>query len=730
VIACDRCGASNPDDARFCVECGSRFGSTCPACGAELGGPVRFCPSCGASISATAAEEQRKVVSVLFVDLVGHTSRSDGADPEDVRDILREYYRVVRGTIERFGGVVEKFIGDAVMAVFGTPVASGDDAERAVGAALAIPGIIQDLNRSSEFPDLEVHVAVNTGEAVVTIDPTSADGSVLVAGDVVNTAARLQSAAPPGTVLVGEETHRAIRRSIRCEPTDPVIAKGKREPIAAWIAVEVLSSFADRPAVLTFVGRDAELGLLRNVWDRVVGEHRPHLVTILGEPGIGKTRLADELAGDVRASGGGTFSVRELPYEQSSGFEAFAQLVRQVAGIFESDQSSVAQTKLTDALDRLGLTDPEVIHLLSVFARSTEAAAEDRRSLFDAARMFVEAIAADRPTLIAFDDIHWAHPSTLDLLTSLSSRASDAPVMLLALSRPELLDLRPTWGGGLSSATTIALEPLPAGAAHWLVAGLVEDQDPGVAERIETTAGGNPLFIEELAAWMTEGGRDVDALPTTVRAMIAARLDALPREERHVLFDASVIGMAFWVGPLASLGVGDDALPDILDSLERRDLIRPVRTSAVEGDKEYRFRHMLIRDTAYATLPRKARRERHESVARYIEGAAHDVSSFAAILAHHWLEAGDAELAIGYLRTAAELAEKRWAYPEAVELYEEALSLIPKDDQGRRRAIGLRRTVAGVRYEHAVMEEEQLKRLSDEDDEPVSDAGAAGSRPA
>jgi class 3 adenylate cyclase len=324
-------------------------------------------------------EEKRKVVSILFVDLVGHTDRSDGADPEDVRDILREYYRAVKATIERFGGVVEKFIGDAVMAVFGTPVARGDDAERAVNAALAIPAIIEELNRASAFPDLEVHLAVNTGEAVVTLDPGSADGEVLVAGDVVNTAARLQSAAAPGTVLIGEETHRAIRRSIRCDPVAPVVAKGKRDPIPAWIAVEVLSPLAERPAVLAFVGRDAELGLLRNIWDRVASEGRPHLVTILGEPGIGKTRLADELAADVRASGGQTFSVRELPYEQSSGYEAFAQLVREVAGIFESDQSAVVQTKLADALGRLGLSDPDLMQLLSVFARTPEAVADDRR---------------------------------------------------------------------------------------------------------------------------------------------------------------------------------------------------------------------------------------------------------------------------------------------------------------------------------------------------------------
>ncbi|TMK21017.1 MAG: hypothetical protein E6G65_05760 [Actinobacteria bacterium] len=710
MIACARCGASNPEDARFCVECGSRLGFVCSACGAELTGPVRYCPSCGANVTHVSADEQRKVVSVLFADLVGHTSRSDGADPEDVRDVLREYYRAVKATIERFGGVVEKFIGDAVMAVFGSPVARGDDAERAVRAALAIPRIIEQLNASSPHPDLEIHMAVNTGEAVVTIDPGSPDGDLLVAGDVVNTASRLQGAAPPGRVLIGEETFRATRRVIRSEPVPAVAAKGKREPIPAWVAIEALVPLAVRPAQMPFVGRDGESGLVRDIWSRAVAERRPHLVTILGEAGIGKTRLAEEFSFDVKETGGQAFHVRELPYEQSSGYETFVQLVHEVAGIFESDPNPVAMAKLEASLDHLGLADPALVQLLSVFARTPEAVADDRRSLFEAARRYVEALASTTGTLIVFEDVHWAHPSTLDLITSLAGRARDAPIVFLALARPELLDLRPAWGGGLSSSTTMRLEPLPAASAHWLAAGLV-GEEPEIAQRIELAASGNPLFIEEMAAWMLERDGTDDELPTTVRAMIAARLDALPREERDVVFDASVVGKVFWAGPLASLRPDQGDLDEILGSLERRDLIRMERASAVEGDREYTFRHMLIRDVAYATIPRRARRERHEAVARYVEEAAPDTAAVAAILAYHWREAGDPERAVTYLLVAAERAEQAWAYPEAVALYEDALGLIPRDDD-RRRSIGLRRTVAGIRHEHTVMEEEQLKRLA------------------
>jgi len=647
---------------------------------------------------------------VLFADLVGHTSRSDGADPEDVRDVLREYYRAVKATIERFGGVVEKFIGDAVMAVFGSPVARGDDAERAVRAALAIPRIIEQLNASSPHPDLEIHMAVNTGEAVVTIDPGSPDGDLLVAGDVVNTASRLQGAAPPGRVLIGEETFRATRRVIRSEPVPAVAAKGKREPIPAWVAIEALVPLAVRPAQMPFVGRDGESGLVRDIWSRAVAERRPHLVTILGEAGIGKTRLAEEFSFDVKETGGQAFHVRELPYEQSSGYETFVQLVHEVAGIFESDPNPVAMAKLEASLDHLGLADPALVQLLSVFARTPEAVADDRRSLFEAARRYVEALASTTGTLIVFEDVHWAHPSTLDLITSLAGRARDAPIVFLALARPELLDLRPAWGGGLSSSTTMRLEPLPAASAHWLAAGLV-GEEPEIAQRIELAASGNPLFIEEMAAWMLERDGTDDELPTTVRAMIAARLDALPREERDVVFDASVVGKVFWAGPLASLRPDQGDLDEILGSLERRDLIRMERASAVEGDREYTFRHMLIRDVAYATIPRRARRERHEAVARYVEEAAPDTAAVAAILAYHWREAGDPERAVTYLLVAAERAEQAWAYPEAVALYEDALGLIPRDDD-RRRSIGLRRTVAGIRHEHTVMEEEQLKRLA------------------
>jgi class 3 adenylate cyclase len=713
VVSCPSCGAANTDESRFCATCGANLGSTCANCGASLPEEARFCPTCGTpSTPAVEGERQRKVISVVFADLVGYTARSEMTDAEDVRDLLERYYERVSIEVERFGGSVEKFIGDAVMGVFGAPVARGDDAERAVRAALQIPVAVAALNKEMPDAELEVRVGVNTGEAVVELDPIS-ERAALVVGDMVNTASRLESAAPPGRVLVGEETYRVTHRSIRYEGVEPIIAKNKQDPVPAWLAVEPILEFAQRPAGTPFIGRASELDLLDDVWKRTMKGRRAHLVTILGEPGIGKSRLTAELARRVDASAGRVLVVRELPYAHSSGYEAFRQLLRDVAGIFELDVDTVAAEKLTLTLEGLGLTDAEIIERLSVFVGTGEAPADDRRKVFDAARRFVEALAHQRSTLLVFDDIHWAHPSMLDLIESLAARVKDAPILLVCLARPELLDIRPVWGGGQASSFTIRLEPLEMDDAHALALQLTSSLAGEVAAQIEATSGGNPLFMEELAAWVAEGG-DRESLPTTVKAMIAARLDVLPKEERSVLNDAAVIGKVFWRGVLGGLGTGGDALDMSLDSLESRDLIRSEPSSRVEGDREYTFRHILIRDVAYATLTRSARRDRHQAVATYFERTIPERDTLAAILAYHWKEAGDPEQAVGYLLTAAEHAELGWANAEAVGLYEEALSLIPAGDT-MRRTIGLRRSVAWSRYEHSVMDEETLRRESRQD---------------
>jgi class 3 adenylate cyclase/tetratricopeptide (TPR) repeat protein len=677
----------------------------CLACGEQNLEGARFCSACGTALTVEPAVEERKVVSVLFVDLVDFTSRSDQADPEDVRAMLVPYDIRVKSEIESFGGVVEKFIGDAVMAVFGAQVSHGDDAERAVRAGLRVLDAIQELNEEDPALDLTVRAAVNTGVAIVDArqQPDIAQG--LAHGDVVNTASRLQTGAPPGRLVVGAETYWATRSVIAYEPVEPILAKGKRKPLAAWLALEALTAPAERAAsAAPMVGRDRELELFRRSWESVITERRPDLVTVIGPPGIGKTRLTREFVGLVEPSGTRVLRGRSLPYGGSSGYRAFSQQVKDVAGIFETDPPADARAKLTATVTELcGSTDgPEVADHLAVLIGLGGDRVADRQPLFFAARRFVEDLASRQPLLLVFEDIHWADASQLDLLESLASRVRDVPVMFLALARPELLDSRPTWGAGLMSHTSMQLYPLSSDEARTLAGHLLPMLSGlrGAADRVVITAEGNPLFIEELVASLAERVDEAtEELPTNVRTTIAARLDTLPAAARGALLDAAVIGKVFWRGALQALDATRSAaeLEDALDMLESRDFIHRESGSQIQGDHEYLFKHMLIREVAYATLPRAARRKRHAAVARFIESAAGErIEEAAALLAHHWQEAGDVDQAVRFLQLAAEHAAKGWAKGEAVALFGQALKLVPEDQPELRRAIALRRAETQV----------------------------------
>ena len=671
----------------------------CPACGEQNPEGARFCSACGTLLTDEPAVEERKIVSVLFVDLVDFTSRSDQADPEDVRAILVPYHTRVKSEIESFGGVVEKFIGDAVMAVFGAPVSHGDDAERAVRAGLRVLDAIQELNKEHPALDLTVRAAVNTGVAIVDARQLPDIAQGLAHGDVVNTASRLQSGAPPGGLVVGEETYRATRSVIGYEPLEPIQAKGKREPLAPWLALEALTAPAERAlSAAPMVGRDRELELLRRTWESVTTQRRHDLVTVIGPPGIGKTRLTREFASLVEPSGTRVLRGRSLPYGESSGYRAFRQQVKDVAGIFESDPPADARAKLSAVVTELcGPTDgPEVADHLAVLIGLGGDTVADRQPLFFAARRFVEELASRQPLLLVFEDIHWADASQLDLLESLASRVRDIPVMFLALARPELLDSRPTWGAGLMSHTSMQLYPLSSDEARTLAGHLLPMLSgmQGAADRVVITAEGNPLFIEELVASLAERvDEGTEELPTNVRTTIAARLDTLPAAARGALLDAAVIGKVFWRGALQALDATRSAaeLEDALDMLESRDFIHRESESQIQGDHEYLFKHMLIREVAYATLPRAARRERHAAVARFIESAAGErIEEAAALLAHHWQEAGEVDQAVRFLQLAAEHAAKGWAKGEAAALFGQALELVPEDQPELRRAIAIR----------------------------------------
>jgi class 3 adenylate cyclase len=649
------------------------------------------------------ADEERRWATVLFADLSGFTALSERTDPEEVSSMVDRCMHAMGEVVDRYGGSVDKVIGDALMAVFGAPIAHEDDPTRAVCAALEIQRRAeQDVE---EFCGLCVRIGVNSGEVIFARVGPDGRRELTVMGDTVNTASRLQSAAPAAGVLVGEQTRAATGADIQYEAIAPVQAKGKTEPLQAWLARSAAATPPERPvSSAPLVGRDTELELLERAWARTSAEGYPQLVTILGAPGIGKTRLGLELAHRVEGEGGRVLRGRSLPYGERAAYWAFAQIIREACGIFASDAAAAAQSKLAARLQALlprGDVSTTVSHL-SIVARLTEETVGERDQLFASAQRFLEALAREQPTLVVLEDLQWADQALVDLVGSLALRLTDAPLLLVALARPEFLDEQPLWAR-LPRNLTVRLDALGSGNVQDLVRRLLGDEsgNGSIAARVERAAGGNPLLIEELSAWLSEGGAaETDELPTNVKTMIAARLDRLPASERQVILCASVVGDVFWPGSLEALGA-PAPLTDLLQSLELRDLIRRMPDSRIEGQPELSFKHGLIREVAYATVPIAARRARHAEVARFIERAAGDRAAYAAILAHHWRQAGDGRQAAGYLLTAAEQAGRGWAYHEAINLCNQALELVPEEDETLRRRVRLRRAVALQEREHA-----------------------------
>jgi class 3 adenylate cyclase len=675
----------------------------CLACSQDNPEVARFCLACGASLAEEAPHrEERRIVSVVFVDLVGFTSRSEQLDPEDVRAILTPYHGTVRDELESFGGIVEKFVGDAVMAVFGAPTAHGDDPERAVRAALAIREAVAALNEEQPQLELRIRGAVNTGEAVVTLSARPSLGEAMVAGDVVNTASRLQQHAPVGEIVVGEETYRATRDAIEYEPLEAVTVKGKAAPIQAWRAVAASSAAGVRDLSSSpFVGRDREVGLLDATWERVERERRPHLITVLGAPGVGKSRLSAEFMERIASRGGRVVRGRCLPYRERSAYGAFAMQVKELAGIYDSDEVEVSTEKLRTLVERLvGKEEAEAVagHIAILLGFETKATTPDRDSLFQSVRVFIEAGARDEATVFVFEDIHWADPALLDLIELLAVRLHDLPVLLLTLARPELLDTRPGWGGGMLAYNALPLEPLGGADAAQLALHLL-GADTKAAE-VAKAAEGNPLFIEQLAAVLAESGEEPNGLPTTIRGLVAARLDALPAEERDVILDASIAGRIFWRGAIERIARDPDCLGAALAALERRDLIRRDTVSRIEGDEQWSFKHVLIRDVAYDLQPRARRREGHRHIAEFIEASTPEVGEAGAALARHWRGAGELEHAAQHFVAAAEEAERGWAKEYAVTLYKEALDMTPAEDVERVRFLRRRLAVAQMALFH------------------------------
>jgi class 3 adenylate cyclase len=668
MVVCPACGQENPEVARFCLACGFSIGETIP--------PPR---------------DERRIVTVIFVDLVGFTARSERLDPEDVRAVLAPYHDRVRREIESFGGVVEKFIGDAVMGVFGAPVAHGDDAERAVRAALVLRDIVGELAGG----DLQIRIAVNTGEAVVSLGARPAFGESMVAGDVVNTAARLQAAAPVNGVVVGDETYVTTRNAIEYAPADPVIAKGKEHPVEAWLAVRAITAAGQRPVSnLSIVGRTFEIAILNALWERASAEQLPHLVSVFGPAGVGKTTLAAEFGRRAAEQGARVVQGRSLPYRESGTYGALAAQVMKLAGVYESDPAELVAAKLHSSATTLLAgteTDPGAVsgHLGVLVGVEAGAEASDREALFYSIREFIEAVAREQPTILIFEDVHWADANLLDLIRALATGVRGLPLLFVTLARPELLDLQDDWGSGSTGYTALTLGALDERHARELTVRRLGSGDQ--AEEVIRLAEGNPLFIEQLAASIGEMGPG--RLPTNVREIVAARLDALPREERSLLLDAAVVGKVFWLDALRTMSGGDDQL-QLLEQLERRDLIRRETSSIIEGQQQFAFTHMLIRDVAYDLLPRADRMRRHALIAEFVGNTTGVSGEAIGALARHWRAAGDNDRAVEQLVRAAELAERGWAKDHAAALYREAFELVPAEDTARRNMVRRRLALA------------------------------------
>ena len=644
------------------------------------------------------SREERKVVTVLFTDLVGFTGRAEELDPEDVRAMLSPYYARLREQIEQRGGTVEKFIGDAVMAVFGAPIAHEDDPVRAVLTALAIRDAVKESS-----PALQIRTAVNTGEALVALDANPNAGEAIASGDVVNTAARLQTAAPTDGILVGEATYRATRHVIEYQEAAPVEAKGKAKPIPVWEVVAARSRLGvdvEQTRRSPLVGREREMTTLTDAFTRTRNEGTAQLVTLVGVPGIGKSRLVAELLRildedpDVYWWRQG----RSLPYGESQSYWALGEIVKAQAGILETDAGHEAGEKLTTMLAELVSDDGDRRwiggHLAALAGVATDVdESGDRRSeAFSAWTRFVEALAEQRPLVLVFEDLHWADDGLLDFVDHLADWVSGVPALLVGTARPELLERRPGWGGGKRNATTLSIGALSNDDTAKLLQHLLERAvlDADTQQLVLKRAEGNPLYAGEYARMLADNPNEDIPVPETVQGLIAARIDQLSPAEKELVQDAAVLGKVFWPG---AVGNPEEQL---LHSLVRKEFVRRDRRSAVAGETQYAFMHLLVRDVAYGQLPRARRADKHRAAAEWLESLAPDRSEDRAEMrAHHYREALALAAAAGLdtdslrgparaaLAEASERAAALSSWTAAEELARAALDLTDEDDPAR-----------------------------------------------
>jgi predicted ATPase/class 3 adenylate cyclase len=691
--------------------------------------------------------DARKTVTVVFCDVEGSTGLGDRLDPESVRQLMTRFFAEMRTVLERHGGTVEKYIGDAVMAVFGVPRLHEDDALRAVRAADEMGVALAQLNDELEARwgiRLRTRIGVNTGEVVV---GDAAAGESLVLGDAVNVAARLEQAAPVGQVMLGAETYALVRDHVLAEAVGPLELRGKPDPVPAYRLVAVRpgsDAIGARPEP-PLVGREAELAALRSAFERSVADHDSVLMTIIGSAGVGKSRLSREFV-----SGLGPDPLvlvgRCLPYGDAITFWPVAELVKQACGIADDDPRTVARAKIDAAV--AGAEDAPLIAERVANLMGVATAAGDLQETFWAVRRFLEWLGRSRPLVVILDDLQWAEPTLLDLVEYLAGRTRDTSLFLLCLARPDLLDARAEWGGGMGASSRIALSPLDEGESGRLIDELLTGGriDRRVRLRIAEAAGGNPLFVEEMLRMLEDDGflrrddghwvatRELSSVrvPASISALLGARLDRLSSEERSVIRSASVVGKVFWWGAVADLTPEElrSQVGSHLQTLVRKDLIRPDR-STFAGEDAFRFHHILVQEAAYRGTPKEVRAELHERFARWIHRAAGERAvEFEEIMGYHLEQAGrlraelgadDDELRSLGLRAARPLAAAgsraldRRDMSAAADLLGRAADLLPPEAPERRSvllALGETLVETGdlVRAEGCLEEAERLAR--------------------
>jgi class 3 adenylate cyclase/tetratricopeptide (TPR) repeat protein len=709
VPICASCGQDNPDIAKFCL-----------ACGAELAAPPP-------------ASEERKLITVLFTDIVGSTAKAEQMDPEDVRARLAPYYARLRGELERYGGTVEKFIGDAVVALFGAPVAHEDDPERAVRAAFAVCNAIDELNAEDEWLDLQVRVGVNTGEALVVVGARATEGEGMAAGDVMNTAARLQSAAPVNGVLVGELTYAATRGSIEYREAEPIAAKGKSEPVRVWQALgvnEVEPAAAASSSDL--IGREDEVAALEDVWRTALDALRPVVATVVGPPGVGKSRLLAEFVRHA-ARTGRVHRGRCLSYGEGITYWPITEIFKSAAEILQSDDREAVASKLgefletlaTDDLDELRTIAAALSNLIGIptTPRGTYVTSEISQSeLHWGIRRALQLLAAERPLAIVIEDLHWAEPTLLELIGSIVADDVDAPIALVCSARPDLAETAPAFLTTDGRRRTVELDTL--GPDHSLalltdLLGDVELASTRFAAALIANAGGNPLFLEETVRMLRDRDLiDVDRwrrddlgdlpIPASVQGLISSRLDRLGPPEKQLAHHASVIGVIFWAGAVAHLGAREGDPPEDpgagLAELVRRDFVAHNAVSTVVDDDEYAFKHILMRDVAYGQVPKGRRAALHVRFSDWVTMLPGGADEFVEIVAWHLEQAcllarqvarspiePPVRQAARALGDAAQRAERRESLREAQRYYTRALDVLGDADAGLQLELRLRR---------------------------------------